>query len=99
MNYETVLIGFHENRGGWQLKGKEQNMNTQTYLVAETFYANYTHTHTQKKNPWILQSLFFFLALMVTIAFWKTGNNEPRDEPVVMVIQLFLMGTISIMNL
>lgn len=62
-----------------------------------------THTfaHTEHKRTCILLALAagFFPALMDPITLSKTANTVPYGEPIVMVIQLFLMDTLSIMNL
>jgi len=54
---------------------------------------------TQKNMHLTVYCFLFFPALMDPITLSKTANTVPYGEPIVMVIQLFLMDTLSIMNL
>ena len=61
----------------------------------------HTHTHTQLEHTKEYASygpLHFFPALMDPITLSKTANTVPYGEPIEMVIQLFLMDTLSIMG-
>lgn len=84
-------------------KKKEiQEEPTCTGIYTDIYSHTHTHAHTilvHTKDHASYSLLHFFPALMDPITLSKTANTVPYGEPIEMEIQLFLMDTLSIINL